>query len=226
MGGVGAIAALGHRPVNMSSRIICSESPSSYSGEGVLPEAATATTSACSRCSCSRLVFMDTDRDDSDRCHGRGVEVLGVRDLRSSWRCSSTAVRELGVGCGWLSQLGANFRSGSRPCRFAGSSGCIWSAASRRGRAIVLGPRIVSTQRMGAGRDFQGTHPDGTPRHLHPGFGCLDSTQASTLAGGDLASPSVAVNTMLAGAAGAVRSMILRLVAIRKPPDHDGRTAC
>jgi Amt family ammonium transporter len=112
-------------------------------------------------------------------------------------------------GGGWLSQLGNNVNLGLGYTDFAGSGvvHAMGGMAALSG-AIVLGPRIGKFAK------------DGTPRAL-PGhnipmamlgtfillFGWFGFNAASTLAATDIQFATVAVNTALAGAFGAVVSM-------------------
>jgi len=122
-------------------------------------------------------------------------------------------------GGGWLSQLGVNFGLGHGFLDFAGSSvvhmvGGITGLAG----AKVLGPRIGKFNK------------DGTPNPI-PGhditmvitgtfilaFGWFGFNAGSTLAGGDLRISVIAVNTMIASAAGAFGATILTWIKLGKP---------
>src|SRR5216117_186144 len=113
-------------------------------------------------------------------------------------------------GGGWLSQLGANFGLGHGHVDFAGSSvvHMVGGVAALAG-AIVLGPRLGKYDKNG--------EPQPMPGHDLPmalagtfilAFGWFGFNPGSTLAGGDLRIGVVAVNTMLAGAAGAFAAMV------------------
>src|SRR5438045_7154084 len=113
-------------------------------------------------------------------------------------------------GGGWLSQLGVNFKLGHGHVDFAGSSvvHMVGGMAALAG-AIVLGPRIGKYSKDGT--------PNAIPGHDLPmaiagtfilAFGWFGFNPGSTLAGGDLRISVVAVNTMLAGAAGAFTAML------------------
>lgn len=122
-------------------------------------------------------------------------------------------------GGGWLSQLGANFGLGHGHVDFAGSSvvhmvGGIAALAGAR----VLGPRI--------GKYTKDGRPNAIPGHDIPmavtgtlilAFGWFGFNPGSTLAGGDLRISVVAVNTMLASAAGAFSATLYVWRVIGKP---------
>src|SRR5436190_4551652 len=113
-------------------------------------------------------------------------------------------------GGGWLSALGANFGLGHGHVDFAGSSVVhMTGGVAALAGAIVLGPRIGKFTKAG--------EPVAIPGHDLPmalagtfilAFGWFGFNPGSTLAGGDLRISVVAVNTMLAGAAGAMSAMI------------------
>jgi Amt family ammonium transporter len=113
-------------------------------------------------------------------------------------------------GGGWLAQLGAQFGLGHGHVDFAGSSvvHMVGGVAALAG-AIVLGPRLGKYDKNG--------EPQPMPGHDLPmalagtfilAFGWFGFNPGSTLAGGDLRIGVVAVNTMLAGAAGAFTAML------------------
>ena len=123
-------------------------------------------------------------------------------------------------GGGWLSTLGSNFHLGHGHVDFAGSSvvhmcGGVMALIG----AWMLGPRIGKYD------------PDGSPNMI-PGhnipmavlgtfvlaFGWFGFNPGSTLAGSDLHIASVAVNTLMASATGAVASTLwMWLVRADKP---------
>jgi len=113
-------------------------------------------------------------------------------------------------GAGWLSQLGANFGLGHGHVDFAGSSvvHMVGGVAALAG-AIVLGPRIGKYTKDGEPVAIPGHHiPMALLGTFILAFGWFGFNPGSTLAGGDLRIAVVAVNTMLAGAAGAFAAMI------------------
>jgi len=113
-------------------------------------------------------------------------------------------------GGGWLSQLGTNFGLGHGFVDFAGSSvvHAVGGFAGLAG-AIVLGARIGKFNKDGS--------PNAIPGHDIPmailgtlilAFGWFGFNPGSTLAGIDLRIAVVAVNTMLASAAGSISAML------------------
>jgi Amt family ammonium transporter len=122
-------------------------------------------------------------------------------------------------GGGWLSMLGKNFGLGHGVVDFAGSSvvhmvGGVTALAG----AIVLGARIGKFNKDGT--------PNPIPGHNIPmaalgcfilAFGWFGFNPGSTLAGTDLRIAVVAVNTMLAGAAGAIAAMFYVWIVYGKP---------
>ena len=122
-------------------------------------------------------------------------------------------------GAGWLAMLGKEFGLGHGHVDFAGSSvvHMVGGVAALAG-AIVLGPRIGKFTKTG--------EPVAIPGHDIPmalagtfilAFGWFGFNPGSTLAGGDLRIGVVAVNTMLAGAAGAFTAMLYMWLRYGKP---------
>ena len=121
-------------------------------------------------------------------------------------------------GGGWLAQAGKNWGLGHGAVDFAGSGvvHAMGGAIALAG-AIIIGPRI-------------GKYVDGKPRAI-PGhhvpmviagtfilaFGWFGFNPGSTLAGTDLRISMVVVNTMLAGIAGALSSMLFMMIRGMKP---------
>jgi ammonium transporter, Amt family len=113
-------------------------------------------------------------------------------------------------GGGWLAQLGVNFGLGHGHVDFAGSSvvHMVGGMAALAG-AIVIGPRIGKYTKDGEAVAIPGHHiPMAILGTFILAFGWFGFNPGSTLAGGDLRIAVVAVNTMLAGAAGALSAMI------------------
>jgi Amt family ammonium transporter len=113
-------------------------------------------------------------------------------------------------GGGWLASLGANFGLGHGHVDHAGSSvvHMVGGVAALAG-AMVLGPRLGKFTRSGK--------PVAIPGHNIPmaiigtfilAFGWFGFNAGSTLAGMDLRIAVIAVNTMLASAAGAFSAML------------------
>lgn len=113
-------------------------------------------------------------------------------------------------GGGWLSKLGANFGLGNGYCDFAGSSVVhAMGGLTALVGAWLLGPRI--------GKFTAERKPRAIPGHDIPiavlgayilAFGWFGFNAGSTLAGGDVRLAVVAVNTMLASAAGMLSAML------------------
>ncbi len=91
--------------------------------------------------------------------------------------------------------------------------------------AIVLGPRIGKFTKDGTPIAIPGHHiPMAIAGTFILAFGWFGFNPGSTLAGGDLRIAVVAVNTMLAGAAGAFSAMVYVWTRYGKPdPEHDGQ---
>src|SRR5207342_2856284 len=122
-------------------------------------------------------------------------------------------------GTGWLSALGANFGLGHGHVDFAGSSvvHMVGGVAALAG-AIVLGPRIGKFNKDGSANPIPGHHiPMAIAGTFILAFGWFGFNPGSTLAGGDLRIAVVAVNTMLAGAAGAMTAMLYVWFRFGKP---------
>jgi Amt family ammonium transporter len=122
-------------------------------------------------------------------------------------------------GGGWLSTLGSKFQLGHGYVDFAGS-GVVHSIGglSALAMAIIIGPRIGKFNRDGS--------PNAMPGHdivlvlggcFVLAFGWFGFNPGSTLAGTDLRIATVAVNTMLAGMAGAFSTMFYMWIRYGKP---------
>jgi Amt family ammonium transporter len=112
-------------------------------------------------------------------------------------------------GGGWLSQLGANFGLGHGHVDFAGSSvvHMVGGIAALAG-AIVIGPRYGKYGKDGTVNTIPGHNiPMAIIGTFILAFGWFGFNPGSTLAGGDLRIGIVAVNTMLAGGAGALTAL-------------------
>jgi Amt family ammonium transporter len=122
-------------------------------------------------------------------------------------------------GGGWLSTLGANFGLGHGHVDFAGSSvvhmtGGVCALAG----VLVLGPRFGKFAKDGTARPIPGHHiPMAITGTLILAFGWFGFNTGSTLAGTDLRIGVVAVNTMLASAAGAFAAMLCMWLKYGKP---------
>ncbi len=148
--------------------------------------------------------------DHPDRGHGRALEVLLVLHLRLL-HLDDHATRSSPTGSGAAAgcrTLGKNFGLGHGYVDFAGSSvvhmvGGVTALAG----AMVLGPRIGKFNKDGTAEpDPRPQHPDGDPRVLHPRLRLVRlQSRAARWPGRICGSRSIAVNTMLASAAGAHR---------------------
>jgi Amt family ammonium transporter len=122
-------------------------------------------------------------------------------------------------GGGWLAQLGSQFGLGHGHVDFAGSSvvHLVGGAAALAG-AIVLGPRIGKYTKDGKANPIPGHHmPMAILGVFILAFGWFGFNAGSTLAGTDLRISVVAVNTMLASAAGAATAMLVTMIRQGKP---------
>jgi Amt family ammonium transporter len=122
-------------------------------------------------------------------------------------------------GGGWLSQLGKNFGLGHGHVDFAGSSvvhmvGGVTALAG----AMVLGARIGKYNKDGSANPIPGHNiPMAALGCFILAFGWFGFNPGSTLAGADLRISVIAVNTMLAGAAGALAAMFYMWRTYGKP---------
>jgi ammonium transporter, Amt family len=122
-------------------------------------------------------------------------------------------------GGGWLSQLGNNFGLGHGHVDFAGSSvvhmtGGVCALVG----AWVLGPRLGKYNKDGTANAIPGHHiPMAVVGTLILAFGWFGFNPGSTLAGTDLRIAVVAVNTMLASAAGGLSGAIYMWIKYGKP---------
>jgi Amt family ammonium transporter len=122
-------------------------------------------------------------------------------------------------GGGWLATLGAQYGLGHGHVDFAGSSvvHMVGGVAALAG-AIVIGPRIGKFTKDGEPNAMPGHHiPMAIVGTFILCFGWFGFNPGSTLAGGDLRISVVAVNTMLAGAAGAMTAMAYVWMRFGKP---------
>jgi Amt family ammonium transporter len=122
-------------------------------------------------------------------------------------------------GGGWLAQLGSQFGLGHGHVDFAGSSvvHMVGGVAALAG-AIIIGPRIGKFTKDGKVNAMPGHHmPMALLGVFILAFGWFGFNAGSTLSGNDLRISVVAVNTMLAGAAGAVSAMVYTQLKYGKP---------
>ncbi|HBF32968.1 TPA: ammonium transporter, partial [Candidatus Sumerlaeota bacterium] len=122
-------------------------------------------------------------------------------------------------GGGWLSTLGKNFGLGHGHVDFAGSSVVhLVGGVTALAGAIVIGPRIGKFNKDGSANAIPGHHiPMAIVGTFILCFGWFGFNPGSTLAGTDLRIGVVAVNTMLAGAAGGLVSAIVMWWKFGKP---------
>jgi Amt family ammonium transporter len=122
-------------------------------------------------------------------------------------------------GGGWLSKLGSNFGLGHGHVDFAGSSvvhltGGVLALVG----AKILGPRLGKFSKDGTPNAIPGHHiPMAVVGCFILAFGWFGFNAGSSLAGTDLRIAVVAVNTMLAGAAGSFSSMLYMWLRYGKP---------
>ena len=122
-------------------------------------------------------------------------------------------------GGGWLSQLGTQFGLGHGHVDFAGSSvvHMVGGVAALAG-AIIVGPRIGKYGKDGKVNAIPGHHmPMAILGVFILAFGWFGFNAGSSLAGTDLRISVIAVNTMLASAAGAFSSMLVAKKWFGKP---------
>ncbi|MBI3123595.1 MAG: ammonium transporter [Ignavibacteriales bacterium] len=122
-------------------------------------------------------------------------------------------------GGGWLADLGANFGLGHGHVDFAGSSvvHLVGGVAALAG-AIVIGPRIGKYTKAGKSQAIPGHNiPMAIVGTFILAFGWFGFNAGSTLAGTDLRLTVVAVNTMIASAAGALVATLFMMWKFGKP---------
>ena len=122
-------------------------------------------------------------------------------------------------GGGWLSALGTNFGLGHGHVDFAGSSVVhMTGGVAALAGALVLGPRIGKFNKDGSPNPIPGHHiPMAIVGTLILAFGWFGFNTGSTLAASDLRIGVVAVNTMLASAAGGFCAMTVMWLKYGKP---------
>ena len=167
-----------------------------------------------------QMVFMDT------------TATIPTGSMAERWSFKSFVIYGIVVGAiiyplyanwvwggGWLSKLGSNFDLGHGHVDFAGSSvvhltGGVLALVG----AKLLGPRQGKFTKDGAPNAIPGHHiPMAVVGCFILAFGWFGFNAGSTLAGTDLRIGVVAVNTMLAGSAGAFSSMIYTWLRFGKP---------
>jgi Amt family ammonium transporter len=122
-------------------------------------------------------------------------------------------------GGGWLAQMGVNWNLGHGAVDFAGS-GVVHAMGGIIGLAgiMVLGPRIGKYSPDGKPLPIPAHHlPMVVVGTLILAFGWFGFNSASALAGADLRISAIAVNTALAGMAGAIAAMLTLQLKGLKP---------
>jgi Amt family ammonium transporter len=167
-----------------------------------------------------QMVFMDT------------TATIPTGSMAERWSFKSFVIYAILVGAfiyplyanwvwggGWLAKLGSNFGLGHGHVDFAGSSVVHLTG----GMLALIGAKLLGPRHGKFAKD--GT-PNAIPGHHIPmavvgcfilAFGWFGFNAGSSLAGTDLRISVVAVNTMLAGAAGAFSSMIYTWARFGKP---------
>jgi Amt family ammonium transporter len=167
-----------------------------------------------------QMVFMDT------------TATIPTGAMAERWNFKSFVIYALFVGAviyplfanwvwggGWLAKLGGNFGLGHGHVDFAGSSvvhmtGGVIALAG----AMILGPRLGKFNKDGTPNAMPGHHiPMAIVGVFILAFGWFGFNAGSTLSGTDLRIGVVAVNTMLASAAGAFSSMFYMWMRYGKP---------
>jgi Amt family ammonium transporter len=122
-------------------------------------------------------------------------------------------------GGGWLSALGKNFGLGHGTLDFAGSSVVhMTGGVAALAGAMIIGPRLGKFKKDGTPNAMPGHHiPMALTGVFILAFGWFGFNAGSSLAGGDFRIGVIAVNTMLASAAGAVASMFYMWALYEKP---------
>src|SRR3954469_13729672 len=167
-----------------------------------------------------QMVFMDT------------TVTIPTGAMAERWKWTSFCVFSLFMGAfiypifanwvwgtGWLSSLGANFGLGHGHVDFAGSSvvHMVGGGAALAG-AIVIAPPIGKYTKKGEALAIPGHDiPMAITGTFILAFGWFGFNPGSTLAGGDLRIGVVAVNTMMAGTAGALAAMCFVWSRFGKP---------
>ncbi|HEX3694054.1 MAG TPA: ammonium transporter [Polyangia bacterium] len=221
MGGVGALSTFGN-DASLSSEFVLTVFGKDFGLVGMRgfflsPEVYTAPVAALFL---FQIVFMDT------------MAIIPTGAMAERWKFSSFVLFTLVLasftypifgnwvwGGGWLSQLGHNFHLGHGHVDFAGSSvvHMAGGVAALVG-AKMLGPRIGKYDAAGNPRPIAGHNMAmavlGT---FILAFGWFGFNAGSTLAGSDTHIAVIAVNTMLASAAGAFSAFLFMKLRFGTP---------
>lgn len=122
-------------------------------------------------------------------------------------------------GGGWLAALGKNFGLGHGHVDFAGSSVVhLCGGTLALVGAYILGPRVGKYNTDGSANPIPGHNiPMGVIGTFILAFGWFGFNAGSTLSGMDAQIGVIAVNTMLASAAGSLTGMITTWIRFSKP---------
>jgi ammonium transporter, Amt family len=169
-----------------------------------------------------QMVFMDT------------TATIPTGSMAERWKFSSFFIYGIFVGTiiypifgnwvwggGWLATLGKEFGLGHGHVDFAGSSvvhmtGGVLALVG----AAILGPRIGKYNKDGSANAIPGHNiPMAVIGTFILAFGWFGFNAGSTLSGTDLRISVVAVNTMIAGSAGAFSSVLYMWLYRTKKPD-------
>lgn len=222
MGGVGALAVVGNGTAPLDTLVkihLFGKDLGIFGGKGFFLSGSTYDV-AIFAIFLFQMVFMDT------------AATIPTGAMAERWKTSSFIVFSFVMamliypiyGCwvwggGWLATMGSNFGLGHGHVDFAGSSvvHMVGGFAALAG-AMVLGPRIGKYDKNG--------NPVAIPGHNLPmallgvfilAFGWFGFNAGSTLAGTDLRIAVIAVNTMLASAAGALAGLFCAWIKYGKP---------
>ena len=167
-----------------------------------------------------QMVFMDT------------TATIPTGALAERWKFASFAVFSLFIGAviypvfgnwawggGWLSQLGKNFGLGHGYVDFAGSGVVhLTGGVTALVTAVLLGARRGKYNADGSANTIPGHNlPMALLGTFILAFGWFGFNAGSTLAGTDVRIGVIAVNTMLAGAAGSCAAMLYAWLRHGKP---------
>lgn len=222
MGGVGALSALGNGTAGLDGEFTISllgKDFGLFGTKGFFLQGI-AYDAAIFALFLFQMVFMDT------------TATIPTGSMAERWKFSSFIVYGFFIsailyplyanwvwGGGWLSTLGKNFGLGHGHVDFAGSSvvHMVGGVTALTG-AIVLGPRIGKFNKDGTPNAIPGHHiPMAIVGTFILAFGWFGFNAGSTLAGTDLRIGVVAVNTMLASAAGALAATFFMWFKYGKP---------
>jgi Amt family ammonium transporter len=219
MGGVGAMATLGGN-ADLSSEFTVNLFGKTFGLFGMKGFFLTTTDVAIFSMFLFQMVFMDT------------TATIPTGALAERWRFSSFVIFSVFIGgiiypiyanwvwgAGWLAALGTNFGLGHGHVDFAGSSVVhLTGGVIAFVTCALLGPRIGKFTKDGTVHAIPGHDiPMALAGTFILAFGWFGFNAGSTLAGTDLRIGVAAVNTMLAGGAGAMTAMLYMWLVYKKP---------